>query len=167
MENSFDGTSYQIVKALLENGLFFPRKWNFAAVSHSDSKWCKAVHIIQIDAIASVNLYKWRIWKNRNHIFHWILYLQCGCICKWKIMCRFRLSKYMTSFIEIIFWVEPHIIAAFCGRISSRASLTTLWNIVIVIGLHRNRKAIPYPRTAYCSAFVVKLLQDEENILLK
>lgn len=36
----------------------FPRKWNFAAVSHSDSKWCKAVHIIQIDAIASVNLYK-------------------------------------------------------------------------------------------------------------
>ena len=58
LENSFDGTSYQIVKALLENGLFFPRKWNFAAVSHSDSKWCKAVHIIQIDAIASVNLYK-------------------------------------------------------------------------------------------------------------
>ena len=55
---SFDGTSYQIVKALLENGLFFPRKWNFAAVSHSDSKWCKAVHIIQIDAITSVNLYK-------------------------------------------------------------------------------------------------------------
>ena len=58
MVYSFDGTSYQIVKALLENGLFFPRKWNFAAVSHSDSKWCKAVHIIQIDAIASVNLYK-------------------------------------------------------------------------------------------------------------
>ena len=38
--------------------MFFPRKWNFAAVSHSDSKWCKAVHIIQIDAITSVNLYK-------------------------------------------------------------------------------------------------------------
>ena len=25
LENSFDGTSYQIVKALLENGMFFPR----------------------------------------------------------------------------------------------------------------------------------------------
>ena len=24
--------------------------------------------------------------------------------------------------------------------------------------MHRNRKAIPYPRTAYCSAFVVKTI---------